>query len=51
MPGDVYIATVFRLTRNEQILVIAITVAFLAGAVIKRVRDNLPRQQQHVESK
>jgi hypothetical protein len=40
----------FRLTRGEQLLVVALGFALLVGAVVKHVRGNFVQQQQ-VESR
>jgi hypothetical protein len=36
----------FRLTRGEQLLVVALGVALLVGAVVKHIREIDARQQQ-----
>jgi hypothetical protein len=40
----------FRMTRGEQLLVVALGLALLLGAIVKHVRTSVVQQQQ-VESK
>jgi hypothetical protein len=40
----------FRLTRGEQLLVVALGIALLVGVVVKHVRETVAQQQQ-VESR
>jgi hypothetical protein len=45
-----YSVRMFRLTRGEQLLVAALGLALLLGAVVKHVRSTVVQQQQ-VESR
>jgi hypothetical protein len=45
-----YSVQMFRLTRGEQLLVAALGLALLVGAVVKHVRASVVQQQQ-VESR
>jgi hypothetical protein len=40
----------FRLTRGEQLLVVALGIALLVAAIVKHVRETVAQQQQ-VESR